>query len=469
MALKRIFNLGGVNTYVNPLLKRDGDFLYAINVDSQPYGAKIKRSGYITFLGTADGSAPTTLFSWTKNDGTSLFVYRASGSSLYYSVQGTGAWTLCGNGTISAGGHVGYAVLDDTLIIGDGVGSTRHTTNGTSFTDTTLAPVAEHFAQFQNKIYAGGTSSTLFYSTTGTASNWDTSISSSSLTIPGPGKINMVRNINDRIVTSKNSGVMHRWDGYNLVDTSTKLGPSSPYSVGEAEGYHFWLNRLGIFGYGGDKPQLLSNAIQRQIYNDAGSAIVGSTFNTAPGVVHRYNYYTAVGTATDDFTGKTIDNAIIKYDYQKNEFLDYTFANFPTAWHSFKDVDGIDQLIFGVSSGQCYKYGGTATSDSGSAIESSMLLAVHLGDPEKEKKWYQLWAFFNPGCAAKIQIAVGDTYQNEFQNWQEIGNASSGILNVRFFQGTRGRLLFMKIYEASKDARFSFYGAVVDAEEIPVR
>src|SRR3990170_3078965 len=302
--ITRVVNIGGINTYVNPLIEERTDnkaFLTrAVNVDSYPYGGKSKRPGYITFLGTADGSAINSLFSWTKEDGTTLFNYRASGSSLYYSIQGTGAWTLAGNGT--------------------------------SFTNTTLAPIGEHFTQFQRRIYIGGTSSTLFYSTTNDATNWNTSgtSDSSSFTIPGAGKINKVINANNRLVATKNSGLVYRWDGYSLVDTSTSLGPTSPYSVSDAEGYFFWLNRLGHFGYGGDKPKLLSNAIQGQVYNNMGSGIAGANFTTAPGIVHKYDWLCAVGTVTDDFTNEPVANAIIKYSFQKNEYLNYSFNNNPT-------------------------------------------------------------------------------------------------------------------------------------------
>ena len=158
----------------------------------------------------------------------------------------------------------------------------------------------------------------------------------------------------------KNSGLMYRWDGYNLVDTATRLGASSPYSIAQAEGYRFWLNRLGVFGYGGDKPQLISNPIQRQIYNNAGSGIVGATFDTAPGEVYRYDYLLAVGTITDDFTAETISNAIIKYDFNKNEFVNWKFSNFPTAFHSYRDASGNQQLIWGDATGQCYQLAGTA-------------------------------------------------------------------------------------------------------------
>ncbi len=464
-----INNIGGLNLYVNHLANQDGDCHVAINVDSYPYGAKSKRPGYVTYLGTADGSAVNSLFSWQKDDGTTVFTYRASGSSLYYSVQGTGAWTLAGNGTISPGAHVGAAVLNNTLIVGDGVGSTRHSTNGSTFTNTTLAPIGEFLDQFQNRIYAGGTASTLFYSTTGDPTNWNTSgtSDSNSLTIPGAGKMGRVFRAYDRLIATKNSGLMFRWDGYNLVDVSTKLGPSSPYSVAEKEGYYFWLNRDGHFGYGGVKPQLLSNAVQPQIYNDSGSAVAGTTFTTAPATTHRYDYYVALGgSLTDDFANQTITNPILKYNYQKNEYLNYSFYNQPTAWHSYRAASGVQTLIFGDAGGQCYTFGGTALSDNGHPIESKLEFDIHLDTPVYDKKWNWLWAYFNPGCQAQMQIAIADSYADAAQRWVDLGDLSSGVARYRFPAGSRGKLLFVKIHDSSTNARFMFQGITVSAEAI---
>jgi hypothetical protein len=468
MANITVTNLGGLNTYVNPLGIGDGTLLRAVNVDSYPYGAKTKRGGYETYLGTPDVSQVNTLFNWTKNDGSTFFNYRASGTKLYFSVQGTGAWTVCGNGTISSGAHIGHAVLDDTLIICDGAGSTRHTTSGTSFTNTTLAPVAVDLAQYQGRIYAAGTSSTLFYSTTNNAADWATSgtSDSSSLTIPGEGKLSRIFKAADRLIANKNSGLQFKWDGYSLVDTSTKLAPSSPYSVAESEGYFFWLNRLGHFGYGGDRPQILSNAIQRQIYNDSGSAIVGTVFDSAPAEVHRYDYLCSVGTTSDDLIGETISNCIQKYNFQTNEWLNDSYANKPTAWLSYKDASGIQQLIFGDNSGQCYKRT-NVFSDNGTPIESVMLFVHHGGVPHLEKKWDWFTAFFNPGNEAKVQIAVADTFTKDRLIWHELGDCSDGIAEFRFPAGTRGRLLFIKVYESSRENRFTFYGYDVQAEVIP--
>lgn len=467
MSVITVSNLGGVNTYLNPILS-DGQLIHSVNMDSYPYGAKTKRSGYSTYLGTADGSAVTTLFNWTKNNGTTFFNYRASGSSLYYSAQGTGAWTLCGNGTISPGAHVGHAVLDNTLIIGDGVGSTRHTTDGTSFTNTTLAPIGEFFEQYQNRIYLGGTSSTEFYSTTNDATNWALSgtSDSSSFTIPGEGKIGRIFKVSDMLCSTKNSGEAYRWDGYSLVDTSTRMGPSSPYSVADAEGFKFFLNRLGIIGYGGGKWQLLSNPIQRQFYNNSGSAMLGTQFDTAPAEIYKYGYYLGAGTITDDFVGETINNAVIKYDYQKNEFWDYSLANNPTAFLKYRDADRNEQLIFGDANGQCYQFSGTVKSDNGTPIEAQMIYVTTHKVPEWQKKYNWFYGFFNPGCEAQISIAISDTYTTSRLKWIELGQANDGIVSYRFPDGSRGRLLFVKVKESSTDAPFSFYGFAVDAEPI---
>ena len=468
MPVSPVLNISGLNIYINPLLQPDGQLLRSVNMDSYPYGAKTKRSGYSTFLGTPDNSIINSLFSWTKNDGTTQYLYRASGSALYYSAQGTGVWTLAGNGTINNNAHVGYGILDNTMIVGDGVGSTRHTTTGTSFTNTSVAPIASDFVEYQNRIYAMGTSSTLFYSTTGDATNWSTSgtSDSSSLQIPGAGRLLKIFKASDKVVTTKSSGIMHKWDGFSLVDMATTQGPSSPYSVAKKEDYPIWLNRLGIYGYGGNKPQLLSNAIQGQIYNRFGNGIAGTVFNNAPAEMFRYDYMVSVGTVTEDITRETIPNAIIKYDYQKNEFLNYSFANKPTALHSYTDLNGNEQLIFGDSTGQVYKLDGTATTDNGVAIEATLEFLLHLGAPHIDKKWNWFNAYFNPGCQAQVKIAITDSFSKENLKWIDITGAKSGLADYRFPSDTRGRLLFVKITESSKLAPFTFYGFSVDAEKV---
>ena len=324
---KPYYQTGGINTYLNPLLS-DGIMIHAVNVISSPYGGKTKRNGYSAFLGTPDNNQVNSFLDFHRNDGSTFNIYRASGSSLYQSSQGTGPWTITGNGTIANNAYVGGAILDNTFIIGDGVGATRHTTSGTSFTNTTLAPIAPFFEQYQNRVYAAGTSSDLFYSTTNDATNWNLSgpSDSSSLKVPGAGKLGQIFKCADHLIATKNSGVIYKWDGFSLIDMSTKYGPSSPYSIAATEDYNFFVNQYGHYGFGGQKPTLLSNSVQRQFYNSSGNGIAGTLLPTIPAKTHFYDYLAAIGTVTDDFTGRQISNAIIKYDYQKNEYLRLEFC-----------------------------------------------------------------------------------------------------------------------------------------------
>lgn len=467
---KQYYALEGINTYLNPLqANQDGLLIHAVNVTSFPYGAKTKRTGYSTFLGTPDASTVNSLLVFPNigNVSTDFNLYRASGSALYHSLQGTGDWTLSGNGTISGGAHFGGAVLDNVLIGGDGVNATRHTTNGTSFTDTTLAPVGEHFEQYQNRIYVGGTTSTLFYSTTNDATNWNTSgtSDSSSFEIPGAGKLGKIFKAADKLITTKiPSGLIHKWDGYSLIDMATKYGPSSPYSIGEVEGYRFFINQFGHYGFGGAQPQLLSNAIQRQFYNNDNTGIAGTAFSTIPGAVHRYDYLASVGTITDDFTGRQISNAIIKYDYQKNEYLNWSLSDNPTAYLSYKDTSGSQQLIFGDSTGQCYQLD-NSTTDNGDAIECEMVYVFHLGVPEFNKQWHFWRGFFNPGCEAKVQVATSNIYTYSQLQWSDLGDCSNGFIEYRFPPNANdGRLLFVRIYESSKNSRMAYYGCSISAD-----
>ena len=456
MSTLDVFNISGLNLKLNPFSHRQGELTRAINVTNDFFGGKAKRPGYITFLNAADATPVNSLFSWKKNDGTTLFLYRASGSALYYSIQGTGNWTLCGNGTISNGAHVGYAVLENTLIVGDGVGSTRHTTNGSDFTNTTNAPIAASFAEYNQRIFAAGTASNLFWSTTGTPTDWTTD--SSSVLIPGAGKLSTIFKQNNRLIACKNARTMFKYDGVNLFDLSTNLGPSSPYSVAAKEDLRFSLTEDGMTAFDGLKPQIISNPVQRMIYNNKLNGIPGTSFETAPAEVHRYEYMVAVGTITDDFTERTINDAILVYDIQANEFYNWQFAHNPTAWHSYRDVNGDLTLMFGDKNGNTYEVVGTATSDAGSAITVEMEGFLHFGAPQHDKNHRWLTAFSSPGAQAEVHFSLANTFLTLDKAWQPLGNLTSGVFQKRFPEGSDSKFLFWRVTERSKSPGFKFFG-----------
>lgn len=469
MAIVRNFNLGGLNLKLNPLIHKEGDFIRCINVDNDLFGAKKRRGGYTTYLNNPDSQPVTQLFDWHRNDGTTFWNYRVSSNIIYYSTQGTGNWLPCGNGTMAAG-TVGYAVgfdnatRTDIMVVGDGVGTGLYTTSGTSFVNSGSIPIGAHMADFQGRVWIGGTSSNAFFSTVYAPTDWVTD--SDNVVIPGGGKINSVFKQNDRLVFGKNTGALYRYDGYALVDLATNLGPTSKASLGLVEDYRFYLNRLGIYGYNGDRPQLTSNLIEKQIYNDSGGGVVGTVFDSAPGVVHQYNYYLSVGSVTDDLTSETVNNCIFKYDYQLNDFGNYSYADRPTAFNSYKDASGNQQLIFGDSTGQAYTVSGTALSDNGKPIESIMEFSLDGQSPETEKSWNYLWFFFNPGNEAHVQVAAANTYTKGKKKWIDLGDCSDGLVEFKPKSGLRSNILFVKITDNSRTSRFSFLGYAYDATPI---
>lgn len=466
-----VFEVNGLDLYINPLSRSDANTIQSVNVVEDFFGAKTKRPGLTTFLGTANGSAVTSLFSFYPSHSSNFYLYRTSGSLIYNSLNGTAEWSICGNGTVSAGSAVGHAILGDTLILGDGVGSTRHTTNGTSFTNTTLAPIASSFAQYQNRIFTNGTASDLFYSTTGDATNWSTSgtSDSSSIRIPGAGRNLKVFRANDRLLTTKTSGLMYRWDGFSLVDMSTAQGPSSAQSPDQLEDYWVWPNSNGLYGYAGAKPQMISNAVQRLFYNSANTGVAGTALSSLAGGVHRYNYYLSMGTVTDDFTGATINDCVLDYDYLKNDFNTHSFAYKPTAFHSYKDSSNNQQFLLGCSNGQVYTLDSTNNTDNGNAIECTLQFYTHCGIPYLDKKYIFLDVFFNPGCQARVQYAITDMYNKDAKKWLDIGDVSRGHKQFEFPANSRGKFLFIKVVDKSKDKGFNFYGYSVTFDMIKRR
>ena len=507
MALE-FFNIQGLDSFDNPLQPNlDGQLIHAVNVVNFPQGALSKRPGYTTFLGTPDNAQVNGLMWYPQqSSGTNLYLYRASGSQFYYSQQGTGAWTLVqgssggdAGGTIVTNSRMGGTTLNNVFICGDS-GTTRHTTNGTVFTNTTGAPASPYWANFHQRVYAAsGTQSAIVACSAGDATNWNIGGTSNSYSqlIDGDGLVQGLAVAGDRLVITKNRGRMYEWDDTTLSDLATNLGPTMPFAIGQIDDLLFYPNQLGIFSFDGATKNMLSNSVQRQFYNRQGSGISGTMFGTAGvGQGHLWDYLMTEGTITDDFTGRTINNALLKYDYQKNTFLNWQFNDFPTAMLSYIDQNNIKQLIFGNSSGQCFQLTPTATSDNGKAIESEAVFVFSYASQSTafsptsaqtssgitwEKKWNWWRGFFNPGCELNIQFAFSNTLTYQHLTWSEVLNIkpnargfywqeSDGKVELRFPDNEnnprRSTFLFIRVYEMSDSASWTYYGCQIDAEPI---
>lgn len=469
MSVLNILDFGGINTKASPLLSKAGTLLTCVNMDTDPIGGKTKRPGIEKLLDNPDSAQVNNLFQWEAENSSPNILYRVSGTKVYYhnlNSPGT-AWNVCGNGTISGGGRFGHAVLDNTLIGGNGVGSTRHTTNGTSFTNTPLAPFGKYFAEEFGRVYIGGTASDLFWSTANDPTNWSTAgtADSSSIKIPGAGKINSLFSQYGRIHVGKTGRSLHRWDTYARDKVPTRNPPSSHWSLAGVDDLVFFANRNGIFVQDAVKPTLISAAVEKQFYNRSDTGIAGTLFDDIAGGEFRENYYLSAGSITDPTTGYQLDRAVIRYDYYKNEWVNYQFPTLPTAWGQYVDTSGKLWQIFGDSTGQVYRVNPTVSTDDGEAIEAYLEGVSHLEHPERDKSIGFIHVFANPGCQAKVQVCMGDNLNESTRKWIDIGDLKPGYTRLEMPKDqNRGKFLFFRIYESSKDQAFTIYGIVVEFE-----
>lgn len=473
MPVISVTNILGLNVKINPLQIASQEMIRCVNMDSYHFGSKKKRPGYNVLFGTAvtGGAKIDHLFTWQKDDGTTSFVYGlADNKILYYDVNGTATdWSIAGNGTVS-GDYLGHASLENTLIVGDGTTNTRHTTDGTAFTDTTLAPKAFDFTDYQNRIYCIGSASNAFYSALGNAADWATSgtSDSSSIKIPGPGGLNRIFKADDRVMFNKNSDNQFRWDGYNLFDMTTDHGITSPKSLDQHDGVWHGLNEHGLFQFTGSGPDMLSNKADSLFVNDRGTGVSKAGFAGNVGNFCGFQYYLAMGTAiADDITGKNIPNCVLDYDIRLQELKTHSYGVFPTAMAQYIDATGSRKFIFGDNDGYVYQFDNDTFTDNGKPIYSEMEFVFHGGTLQNKKfNWFR--ALFNPGCSAHVQIAVEDTFLQGGLRWIDLGDANSGVVEFRFPPDyRRGRVLFIRIYDASKTSRFEFFGYEVDVDLVP--
>ena len=65
---------GSLNLAVNPLAIKPGDLIRAVNIETDQFGAKKKRPGYTTYLGTMpNGSVVSDLLNFQLNNGTQFW------------------------------------------------------------------------------------------------------------------------------------------------------------------------------------------------------------------------------------------------------------------------------------------------------------------------------------------------------------------------------------------------------------
>lgn len=365
----------GMHRNVSPLAVLKGEWKKIVNWDISKIGCATKRDGYTYILNTPDASEILTLIPFEVGSYRKLIMINAAGKLYCADPAVDSTWGSAKLTGLSTSGRWGWTVLHDGsgnpyMILGNGI-EVYKTTNGTTFSAVSGAPLAKYWASYQERVYAAGVPAdedVLHWCSIGDLTNWSAVApnDSSSLNIDkhSGGTIQNIRALNDRIVIYKKTR-MKRWDEEYLRTVMSSDGLDAPYSLAEINGMAFSLDRNAIRLYDGNAPQELSSKIEDLIFG-----INFGTTNTPRicGEVFKKKYYLSVGTITDE-DGNTISNAWIVYDFNKNAFWLYSLAHQATAMTKLMCSDGVQRLYFGGTAGKVWQMFSGDTDD-GTEIEA---------------------------------------------------------------------------------------------------
>lgn len=374
----------GMNRNVAHFNILQGEWRLIKNADIDKVGRVKKRAGYAKFLNAPDASEVLSLIPFDLAGVRRMIMINAAGK-LYSALTSASTWGTAILTGLSTSARWGYTYMQDDsgnnyMILGNGV-ETYKTADAVTFSAVSGAPLAKYWATYQQRVYAAGvilSPHTLFWSSIGDITDWSpvapSDSSSTDIDAGYKGSINGIFNSNDRIVIYKER-MMKRWNEEIMKTIKTSWGVEAPYSLADIDGNVFSYDREAIRLYDGNEHVPISFYIDDII---RGLSNTAANLQRRFGLVFNKRYYLNVGTITDE-DGKTIPNGMIVYDYEKNMFVIYSFADTMTAGAKLIDTNSDEQVYFGDSTGQCYKM---FTGDQDDDADIEMVLESHIFYPQ---------------------------------------------------------------------------------------
>jgi hypothetical protein len=459
MKLPSLYNQG-MNRDTSPFLIEPGEWRLIVNADLSKKGVIKKRKGYTKILNTPDANEILSLIPIELGSVRQLIMVNAAGKM--YSSDLTGAtWGTAIATGLSTSARWGFTIMSDSsgnkyAIMGNGA-VTKKTADGVALSDVSGAPLAKYWTTFSQRVFGAGVTAspdTLFWCSIGDLTNWSgvSPNDSSSTTIDRyyRGNIKGIRESNDRVVIYKER-MMKRWDGDTLKTVMASSGLDAPYSLASVDGMIFSFDRDGIRLYDGNEPRLISERIRDLI---EGIDVTSANLERICGAVFQKKYYLSVGNITDE-DGNTITNAVIAYDYVKDEFMLYSTAHRITAMTRFiNTTDNTENLYVGDLTGNVYKMFAQDYLDDTANIE--MKLQSHIFYPggvdvEIEPKKMTLAARY----ADEMKVFLRSEYNDNIENIGEFTEPVSDQKFDKLGNDVRGLQLFV---EHSAKGRPEYYG-----------
>ena len=447
----------GMHRNVSPFSILKGEWKKIVNWDIDKKGCLTKRRGYEKILDAPDDSEILSLIPFEIDSAGKLIMINSTGKLYVANPATDSTWGSPKLTGLNTSARWTATVLHDSsgnpvMILGNGY-TTYKTSDASTFSTVSGAPLAKYWTSFQERVFGAGVPAdkdVLHWSSIGDATDWSTvsPSDSSSLNIDkhNGGTIQQIATINDRVVIWKKDRIK-RYDEEYLRTVRASNGLDAPYSVSEVDGIAFTLDRNAIRMYDGSVPFEISEKIK--------DLIEGIDFSSANqerihGEVFRSKYYLAVGDITDE-DDKTIENAWIIYDYDKNAFWLYSLENKVTALTKLLCSDGVERLYFGSENGQVYQMFSGDTDD---ATEIDARMEGHIFYPVSPEIFVQPKEFIvasKYGNEMKVQlvddysdnvVTIGECSKPITSNLiNKLGNNVLGV-RVSIAHSTKGRPTF---------------------------
>lgn len=432
---------------------------------------------YHLVLGCA-GASGTARYRW----GGSVYDVYANGSAKNSTNSGTSYGALTGTSDLAfvlnlrKASRCGSAVLNNKLVLSNGVDPMCYTVNGTDFVNitetsgsvTAYPPPAPFLKVWKGRLYAAGSilaPSRLYYSKSYDPTSW---VNDATLTATG-GYLDIDPDSNGDIIGIDMEGgrlVVHKQDAayriipdeYGRPNQIIQIGSptTSHWSIARSEKFNvgYYFADEGLFEHNGDVPKLISTPIQDLI-----EGITASSKTDLAGYFFNYKYYCTMGssiTESERLGDRTFANPIAVYDIRLQELYLYTVADTPTCFNSWADTSNVDNMYMGDSAGNTYKWD-TSTVDYDTPIHGELELYDDDADaPHINKTYDMIHIEMNPGCESNF------FYKLEGEDWTAVGDVSKGK-TVHYFgdDGKASREMTIKIDDSSTTAPSVFYGYVL--------
>jgi hypothetical protein len=368
--------------------------------------------------------------------------------------------------------RMGHTVLYNKMILGNG-GDYSMQYDGVTFANVTEAPRAKYWLTYKGRVYAFGVDyapSRGFFCKTADLTSWtndpDDVTTGNWFDIDNDynGDVTGAEVIDDRIIVHKQYG------SYRLVPDEfgrvseilpipTMQTAASHYAISKLRGVSLYPSRNGVYGHQGVTPTLISKPIE-----DLYQGIVQTKIKDLCSGTWRDHYYlSAMGSVTEGArlgggVSRVFTNAVFVYNSLLNEWYLYSLGHQPTAFGTWLDSSDIENMYFGDSLGNTFKFG-TGTLDGTLPIHAEFeFWPINLGIPDRLKDFDRIGFITDKGMESEL------LYNFDGDDFSSLGSLSESC-NNRLLSDVGGgrRNIAFKVVDSSKVTGSVVYGVSISA------